>query len=104
VVEDGSGDPAAFTPLLALARTTDGREAQVEVRSMLGAPSDPLSRAQYLQKARGCLAFAGMEDRHEAFADAIARIDGAPDVATVLFPRAPEGRAPPRSRLQPHPG
>jgi 2-methylcitrate dehydratase PrpD len=101
VVEDGGVDPAAFTPLRALARTTDGREAQVEVASMLGAPADPLSREQHLHKARRCLAFAGVEDRHEAFAEAIARIDQAPDVATALFPRAPEARTPARSVARP---
>ncbi len=104
VIEDGSSDPAAFTPLLAIARTRDGREAQVEVRSMPGAPAHPLNREQHLRKARRCLAFAGMEDRHLAFAEAISRIDAAPDVARVLFPRAPEERTRPRSSVQPPSG
>jgi 2-methylcitrate dehydratase PrpD len=85
VVEDGSTDPAAFTPLVAVAQSRDGRRAQVCIDAMLGSPAHPLTDEQHLEKASGCLRFAGYEaDMHDALAGAIAALDRAPDVAAAL--------------------
>ena len=43
VVEDGGGDPAAFTPLVAVAWTRAGETIEVRIETMLGSPSNPLS-------------------------------------------------------------
>jgi 2-methylcitrate dehydratase PrpD len=83
VSEEGS-DPAAFTPLRANAVTTDGLRFETEVVDMLGSPANPLTRDQHLQKARLCLAHAGLEAAHERLATAIAGLDRAHDVALSL--------------------
>jgi 2-methylcitrate dehydratase PrpD len=84
VVEDGSTDPAAFTPLVATARTTDGRAVEVVIDAMLGSPQHPLTDAQHMEKARRCLAHAGLEAAHEALAERIAGLESVADVAEVL--------------------
>jgi 2-methylcitrate dehydratase PrpD len=85
VVEDGSTDPAAFTPLVAVAQSRDGGRAQVRIDSMLGSPAHPLTNEQHVDKARRCLRFAGYEaDVHDAVVAAIATLDQAPDVAAAL--------------------
>ena len=81
VVEDGSPDPAAFTPLVAIAQMRDGRRAEVRIDTMLGSPSNPLTEAQHLEKARRCLAHAGLEAFHGPLARAVATLEAAPDVA-----------------------
>jgi 2-methylcitrate dehydratase PrpD len=95
VVEDGSTDPAAFTPLVAKARTTDGRTADVTIDAMLGSPQHPLTEAQHMEKARRCLAYAGLEGAHAPLAEAIATLELAQDVATALSLSAPEVRMSP---------
>ncbi len=85
VAEDGSADPAAFTPLVAVAESRDGGRAEVRIDSMLGSPTHPLTDAQHVEKARRCLRFAGYEaDLHDALAGAVAALDRAPDVAAAL--------------------
>lgn len=64
VAADSNLDPAAFVPAEAVARFRDGREARVAVGAQLGSPAWPLTRAQHLDKARACLAFAGLEAVH----------------------------------------
>ncbi len=81
---DDNADPAAFVPARAVARRRDGSEARVEVPVQFGSPSWALSRDQYLDKARDCLRFAGMERVHEALAAAIDGLDGCPDAALAL--------------------
>jgi 2-methylcitrate dehydratase PrpD len=93
VAEDGSTDPAAFTPLLAAARTVGGGRADVTIDAMLGSPQNPLTDAQHMEKARRCLAHAGLEAAHLPLADAIASLELAADVAAALSVSAPEVRA-----------
>ena len=88
VVSDANPDPAAFTPALATATRTDGSEASVAITAQLGSPTEPLSRAQHLDKARACLAFAGFEDRHDALTalmDGFAEVKDAGCALTTLL-------------------
>jgi 2-methylcitrate dehydratase PrpD len=84
VIEDGSSDPAAFTPLLASARTLSGAVLEVAIPHMLGSPSHPLTKAQQMEKARRCFAHAGLEDAHLPLANAVAALDEAADAARAL--------------------
>lgn len=84
VEADGNDDPAAFTPAVAVARTRDGATHRMQVESQLGSPRQPLTREEQLAKAHACLAFAGLEARHEALADAMQVFSRAPDAAAVL--------------------
>lgn len=84
VVADGNTDLAAFVPARALARTVDGGELVEDVAAQFGSPEWPLSEAEHLGKARSCLAFADMEDRHAALADAVAGLPTAADAMAML--------------------
>ncbi|KMS56487.1 2-methylcitrate dehydratase [Novosphingobium barchaimii LL02] len=84
VVADGNPDLAAFVPARAAARTVDGRELVEDVLAQFGSPEWPLSEAEHLAKARGCLAFAQMEDGHAALADTIAQLPKAADAVAML--------------------
>lgn len=57
VTDDGSTNPAAFTPQLARARLADGSVVEVVVDRLPGSPDSPLDRAAYLEKFRRCVAF-----------------------------------------------
>lgn len=81
---DDNPDPAAFVPATAVAIGTNGREFRESVAAQLGSPAWPLSREQHLTKARGCLAFAGMEDRHDALAALVDALPATADVAGAL--------------------
>ncbi len=93
VVEDGSADPAAFTPLAAIARTKSGETIEIRIEAMLGAPSNPLSLTQHMEKARRCLAFAGWEGAHLDLWRAVSTLDACDDVSAALTLRAPEERS-----------
>jgi 2-methylcitrate dehydratase PrpD len=86
VIDDGSTNPAAFTPQVAAARMTDGRVLEARVERLFGSPAWPLTRAQHLEKFRACLAF-GFGRPMEALADdMIARVDALetePDVGAL---------------------
>lgn len=58
VVEDGTDDPAAFTPQIAEARLKDGRQVVVETRALYGSPQDPMRPEDQRAKQEACLAFA----------------------------------------------
>jgi 2-methylcitrate dehydratase PrpD len=92
VIEDGGTDPAAFTPLVATASDRNGGTATVRVDAMLGSPAYPLTHAQHMEKARRCLAHAGMEGIHHRLAETIATLDEAPDVAKALSFELPDLR------------
>jgi len=57
VIDDGSSDPAAFTPQIALARLTDGRTVEARIDALYGSPADPMSHDAHLEKFRTCVAF-----------------------------------------------
>jgi 2-methylcitrate dehydratase PrpD len=84
VVADDGNDPAAFTPVLASFTARSGAVFEVVVSSMLGAPSNPLSREQHMDKARRCLERAGLGELHAAFAEAIETFDQSDDAGSAL--------------------
>jgi 2-methylcitrate dehydratase PrpD len=94
VIDDGGRDPAAFTPLIAAAHLKDGRTVKVEIKAMLGAPSNPLTRAQHMDKARRCLGRAGLEQAHQPLAEVFAALETSDDVASALAIEPPERRTP----------
>lgn len=83
VLEEGT-DPAAFTPLSALAVTKDGLGIEAKIKDMLGSPAHPLTLEQHLDKARRCLAHAGREAVHDRLAAAMATLDQTRDVSAAL--------------------
>ena len=84
VIADDNPDPAAFTPAAAVARLTDGREVRAAVSAQLGSPAWPLTRDQHLEKARACLAFAGMEAIHAPLTALIDRFETLEDADQVF--------------------
>ena len=84
VTADDNPDPAAFTPAVATAHLTDGSVHRVAVTAQLGSPAWPLGREQHLAKARGCLAFAGLEELHDPLVAAIAALAETADAGATL--------------------
>lgn len=84
VEDDGNPDPAAFTPAVAVARTTDGRALQVEVSAQFGSPAWPLSREQHLEKAQACLAFGGLAVVHAPLAALMDHFEDLDDAAAAF--------------------
>ncbi len=94
VIDDGSSNPAAFTPLRAVARTVAGESVEVQIDAMLGSPTNPLSPDQHNAKARRCLAFGGLGEIDAGLARAIATLEQRADVAQALNLEAPAMRTP----------
>ena len=92
VEADGSMDPAAFTPLVARATMPSGEVSEVVITAMLGAPSNPLTLEQHMEKARRCLAHAGLEAAHAAFAERVLALESAPDTRVALAITPSEAR------------
>jgi 2-methylcitrate dehydratase PrpD len=84
VISDDNPDPAAFTPARASAKLVGGAEAQVVIEAQLGSPADPLSREEHLAKAKACLAFAGLGDRHGALDALMADFSKVGDVGAAI--------------------
>ncbi|MBT0671400.1 MmgE/PrpD family protein [Novosphingobium profundi] len=84
VIANDNPDLAAFAPARAIARTVEGDTLVQDVSVQFGSPQWPLSREQHLEKAQGCLAFAGLGDRHTALVEAIASFAQAPDAIAAL--------------------
>lgn len=63
VIDDGSPDPAAFTPQIAVAYLKDGRQVDARVETLYGAPSDRMTQEAHLEKFHQCVAFGFGEDR-----------------------------------------
>jgi 2-methylcitrate dehydratase PrpD len=91
VIDDGSPNPAAFTPQTAIATLTDGTSRTAHVEKLFGSPGFPLTHAQHLEKFRACAAFGG----REAVADTLIRrceaLETEPDMAAIA--RLAAGRA-----------
>lgn len=60
VVEDGSADPAAFTPQRAEARLTNGQRIEVKTEALYGSQQNPMSQQDQRRKQISCLAFASL--------------------------------------------
>ncbi len=84
VEEDGSTDPAAFTPLIATATLKTGEVVVETINAMIGSPDFPLTRQQHLDKARACLVFGGLAAWHEPLIAAIETLDQALNAAAAL--------------------
>ncbi len=84
VIADANPDPAAFVPARLVARLSDGRTTELAVDALLGAPNRPLTPAQHRAKARGCLAFVGLEQCDDALAAAIDGLDGERDAVAAI--------------------
>jgi 2-methylcitrate dehydratase PrpD len=56
VEDDGSTDPAAFTPQIATATLKDGSQYKARVSHLLGSPENLLSRDQHIDKFKNCVA------------------------------------------------
>lgn len=63
VIDDGSSDPAAFTPQIASALMNDGRTIEARIDSLYGSPAAPMSQQAHLTKFRNCVAFGFGQDR-----------------------------------------
>lgn len=84
VEADDNPDPAAFTPAVAIARLTDGREIRIGVDHQFGSPAWPLTREQHLEKAQACLLFAGRELLHAPLTALMETAGEAPDLGAAL--------------------
>nr|WP_070961599.1 MmgE/PrpD family protein [Hyphomonas sp. Mor2] len=65
VIDDGSPDPAAFTPQIAVAHLTDGSVVEARIVALYGSPADPMSHEAHLSKFRDCVAFGFGEARSD---------------------------------------
>jgi 2-methylcitrate dehydratase PrpD len=75
VEDDGSTDPAAFTPQRARARLKDGRILSVEIKALLGSPAEPLPRDAQRAKFHACLSFGLGAGAHCAAGAIVAFVD-----------------------------
>ena len=86
VVDDGSTDPAAFTPQIAQAHLNDGRAVEARIDMLFGSPSDPMSRKAHIDKFRACLDF-GFGDERPAIAAQLIELtdtlESVPDVSVL---------------------
>ncbi len=84
VIADDNPDAAAFVPARAVATLTDGCTLTLDVPALFGSPAWPLSPEQQSEKARDCLAFAGLESCLDALLALPAQLDTAPDAAAAI--------------------
>ncbi|MEL7042167.1 MAG: MmgE/PrpD family protein [Pseudomonadota bacterium] len=83
VEEDGSTDPAAFTPQVAEAVLKTGERIRVRIDALYGSPADPMSREAHLQKFRNCVSFGFGEVREDIATRLIELTDFLEDVPDV---------------------
>ncbi|MBC2669843.1 MmgE/PrpD family protein [Novosphingobium piscinae] len=84
VVPDANPDQAAFVPARAEARLTSGGVLVQTVTAQFGSPDWPLGEAERQDKARACLAFAGLEACHDRLSAAVMALPGAADSLACL--------------------
>ena len=75
VVDDGSPNPAAFTPQTAKAVLKDGRVMTADIYSPYGSPAAPMGRAEQLDKFNACLRFGFGAERTDVAHEIIERIN-----------------------------
>ena len=86
VIDDGSPDPAAFTPQTAVAFLKDGRQVEARIETLYGSPSDPMSLEAHLEKFHRCVAFGFGEDRPDLTRKLIElteNLEAVPDVSVL---------------------
>lgn len=75
VIDDGSQNPAAFTPQIARAILKDGRVVETTIDQLYGSPQDPMSNEAHLEKFQRCMDY-GFGRNVNAWADElIARVE-----------------------------
>ncbi len=86
VIDDGSKDPAAFTPQIACARLKDGTIVEAKITTLYGSPADPMSREAHLDKFRRCVAY-GFGDPRETLTqtliDLTETLEEVPDISVL---------------------
>lgn len=86
VIDDGSTDPAAFTPQVAVATLKDGRRVEAQIDCLYGSPDDPMSREAHFEKFHNCVAF-GFGSPQPGIArqliDLTEHLEEVPDVAVL---------------------
>ena len=92
VIDDGSPDPAAFTPQHARAVLKDGREFEAVIDALYGAPQDPMSHDAHLEKFRACMDYGFGHPAGARTDELIARVEHIEDEEDVgrLFRLASE--------------
>jgi 2-methylcitrate dehydratase PrpD len=85
VIADDNPDLAAFVPARAVAHLQDGRVLTLDVSAQFGSPQWPLSEAQHMAKALGCLEFAGLGAVHAPLVAAIAALPASSDAVATLI-------------------
>lgn len=86
MIDDGSPDPAAFTPQVAVARLRDGCDVEARIDTLYGAPSDPMSAQAHLDKFHRCVAFGFGSDQPEITRNLIElteNLETVPDVSIL---------------------
>ncbi|MBH0113303.1 MmgE/PrpD family protein [Novosphingobium sp. YJ-S2-02] len=84
VIANDNPDMAAFAPARAIARTRSGETLVRDVEVQFGSPQWPLSREQHMEKALGCLEFAGLGACHEPLLTAVDELVSATDAMATL--------------------
>lgn len=84
VVADDNADAAAFVPARAIATLTDGHTLTLDIPALFGSPAWPLTHAQQKEKARDCLAFAGLESCLHDLIAFTTKLETVPDAAAAL--------------------
>ena len=86
VIDDGSTDPAAFTPQIAIAYLTNGSKVESRIDALYGSPVDPMSNEAHLDKFRRCVAFGFKEERADLaqrLIDLTETLEEVPDVSVL---------------------
>ena len=84
VENDGTSDPSAFVPAVALATRCDGTILRTDVTKQFGSPAWPLSREEHFAKARACLAFGGLPQADAPLAAIYDTFEQVPDAAAAV--------------------
>ena len=94
VADDGSTDPAAFTPQRARAALKDGRVVETVVERLYGSPHNPLTHDAHLEKFRRCMAYgfgAGAGARADALIRFVENLENEQDAARMARLAAMDG-------------
>lgn len=83
VIDDGSPDPAGFTPQVARAVLKDGRVVEATIEELYGSPKDPMSHDAYLEKFRACMDYGFKRNVGSWCDELIARVEHLEDESDV---------------------
>ena len=86
VIDDGSPDPAAFTPQIAVAHLKDGTTVEARIDTLYGSPADPMSADAHFDKFRACVEFGFGAPRNglaQTLIDLTETLEEVPDVSVL---------------------